>query len=273
MTTDRSTRLAVSRRLFAAATALALAGCGGGGSAGAPPPAPVPPPPPPPDPRPSGLYIGTMTRTTNGVAAQNPLQMLALSDDSLWMFYTRTYAGVLILEGFIECQASYGAGTLQSSNLADPNNGIGPGTLTGTFAADGSITARGVDPVRTIDFAASKAAAATFDPAATATLADVSGNWPATGINGLPGTLDISTGGALTGLYNGGAITGTVAPRAAGGNVFDVQVTFADSLSQLDGVTFAGIAWRSALADGTAQFIWAGVSADRQVFAGMLGVR
>lgn len=214
-----------------------------------------------------------MTRTTNGVVVANPLQMLALDDDSLWMFYTRTFAGVLILEGFIECQVGYGAGTLQSSTLADPNNGIGPGTLAGTFASDGSIAARGTDPVRVIDFAATKASTSVYAPATAAALADVAGSWAVTGINGAPAALDISASGAMTGLLNGASIAGTLAPRASGGNVFDVQVTLTDSLSQLNGVTFVGLAYRSFLSDGSSQLIWAGKSADGRYFDGMLGVR
>ncbi len=214
-----------------------------------------------------------MTRTTNGVVVANPLQLLARDDDSLWMFYTRTFADVLILEGFIECPVGYGAGTLQSSNLADPNNGIGPGTLAGTFAADGSIAARGIDPVRVIDFAAAKAPTAAWSAATEASLADVAGAWAVTGINGVPATLEVSATGAMTGVLGGASITGTLAPRASGGNVFDVQVTLADSLSQLNGVTFAGVAYRSVLPDGRSQFIWAGTSADRRYFDGMLGVR
>lgn len=263
---DGSTPLLVSRRLFAAAAALVVAGCGGGGGS-------TPPPPPAPNPQPSGLYTGSMTRTINGVATQNPLQMLALADDSLWMFYTRTFAGLLILEGFIECQATYGTGIIASSNLADPNNGIGPGTLAGTFAADGSITARGTDPVSVIDFTATKAATSIFNATATALLADVAGSWPVTGINGVPALLDISTAGAITGSINGAPITGTLTPHASGGNVFDVQVGISGLIGQPNNLRFAGIAWHSALPDGTSQFIWAATSADRQYFEGMLGIR
>ncbi len=213
-----------------------------------------------------------MTRRTNGVGVTNPLQMLATNDGRLWLLYTRTFADLLILEGFIECDVVYGDGTVQSSDLADPNNGIGPGTLVGTFAADGSVTLNGEDPVRVIDFQAQRALTDTYNPAGTAQLADVEGNWPVTAINGLPASMIVAADSSISGLINGAAFSGSLVPRSDS-NVFDVQLTVHDPLSLLNDVSFAGVGFVSTLPGGRTQFVWTGVSADRQAFQGMLGIR
>ncbi|HEU0189448.1 MAG TPA: hypothetical protein VFQ97_05570 [Gallionella sp.] len=85
--------------------------------------------------------------------------------------------------------------------------------------------------------------------------------------------MTIATNGSFTGSSGGCLFSGTFTPRASGKNIFDFTTTFGAAPCTLPGQTATGIAINYLLANGTRQFVVAGVDTGRTVGTAVFGVR
>jgi hypothetical protein len=107
-----------------------------------------------------------------------------------------------------------------------------------------------------------------------ANLAQITGAWTLSALDGTSADVTIAPGGSFTGANAGCSISGTIEPRASGKNVFDVSVTSGGAPCAAPGTTSTGIAVTYLLPGSTArQLVVAGVNAARTAGNAFFGVR
>ena len=231
-----------------------------------------------------GLYSGTGSSTTPGVTI-TPFQLLILENDEYWWMYGDSTPSRLVVESFTQGQGKSTTTTFTSLTNTDfgdqgatdpiftatyvPNVSIN-GTVTTTAPA--TATAPATDISATVS--AFPLAIATYDYNAAANLAAITGAWPLTAGDGSATTISISATGAITGYSGSCSLTGTIAPRESGKNVFNTSVTFGPAPCLRAGQTFTGIGLSYPIAGTiTRQLVIAGVNSGRTADTTLYGTR
>ena len=101
----------------------------------------------------------------------------------------------------------------------------------------------------------------------------IAGSWSLTTLDGDGLTMNVQNNGSFTAVSSGCGFGGTVAPRASGKNVFDVQLTFGPAPCALPGQRAAGIAVAYPLGNGRTQLLVAVVTPDRSAGQAAFGDR
>ena len=259
-----------SNFLIAAVSASFLVACGGGGGdspagSGTPTGGSTAPTATATPGQAQGFYAGNFV--FSGTPRQ--FQLAILENDEYWALYGLANAGGgLTVFGFIQGQGTTTNGTFTSSNLRD--FGVTPaaaGSLSATYqtgiSVSGTVTANGTPA----SFAANTSASDIATYNTPANLADITGSWVGTALDGVT-TFNLSIGatGAISGSSAAGCtVSGTMASRASGKNVFDVHLTTAASAAcgTAAGQSGNGIGASSLLSNGKRQLLIALVSADR----------
>jgi len=161
--------------------------------------------------------------------------------------------------------------TLNSSTEGQaPINAAFAANYVPDVSINGTITA----PEFSATFSAFPLAIATYDYNAAANLPAIVGTWPLTAGDGSATTISISATGAITGYSGSCTLTGTIAPRESGKNVFNTSVTFGPAPCLRAGQTFTGIGLSYPIAGTiTRQLVIAGVNSDRTVDTTLYGTR
>jgi hypothetical protein len=239
----------------------ALTACGGGGDGGTPAPVTTA----------EGAYSGTIGNNTS-VSAFNAV---VLEDGQFWTIYGNSVGGTLYASGLMQGQGASSNGAFTSSNIRDffyypPITG----TLTASFVAGASLNGTVTSSNGNFGFNGTAIPAAQFNYNTPALLADVVGNWTVTSTSTNVIALSIAANGSYTGHDNGGCtISGTIAPRASGKNIFNVQMLIGPAPCALPGWTGGGIGIYSTLANGTHQLILATVDSSRTYGSAAFGTR
>jgi hypothetical protein len=237
--------------------AVLLAGCGGGGgdspsSAGSP----------------EGVYDGSIS---NDLVHST----VVLDDNRYYAIYGEEIDGGLAVAGLIQGSGVPNNGSFTSADLRDYvfDGSVVSGSLSASYregvSFNGSITEQG----QTVTFTGTPANDSQYNYNTAANLSNITGGWDLTTLQGESLTLDIQPGGAFTASSPGGCtLDGTIAPRASGKNVFDVDLTFGAAPCAFPGESANGIAIES-LVDGQRQLIIAGTTTDRSNGTVMFGTR
>ncbi|MBV1776974.1 hypothetical protein KSF73_14745 [Burkholderiaceae bacterium DAT-1] len=196
-------------------------------------------------------------KTTEGRAIQG----VVLSDGGYVFLYSginapTTLAGVVQGTGISDKTV---AGYFSSSNTVQfslEKSTRFTGTVAATYASKGAFTGIVSTLAGSIGF--DLPYDSTYSDGAT--LKSLAGTWAATAVD-TSQTLTIAESGALTGLVNGCAQTGTIKPRTDA-NVFDVTLTFGAAPCTFAGQSVAGVMFKNktgalygALTDSGRQYV------------------
>jgi hypothetical protein len=251
----------------AAAITLVAAGCGGGGSDNAAEAAPGSQPPAAQS-KAEGAYQGSLS---NG----NDLAVLVLEDDTVWAMYQ--WNGYLV--GFVQGAGQSRNGSFTVADARDYdllNNNFTRGSLSASYVEGTSIQGTASASTGTVSFAATTAELAhVFNYAKPATLEAIAGTWPGFfGAGFDSATVNVSANGALSArTAQGCQISGSIAPRASGKNVYDLQIVFGPSPCALPGQSGKGIALITEPATGHRQLLAAVVNETRELGSTFVGTR
>jgi len=209
--------------------AMGVTACGDDapGNTGSPPP-----PPTPPQLRLEGLYSGSITQPDYG------LSLLVLDDATIWGVYAARATvpiafGVVQSAGVrINATGNY-VGSLEGRNYFYSAAGV-VGQILGSYTATDAFTGflPGLPPpvpAAPWAFSTTRVAEATFNYDAAAQLASVTGSWDVVTPRG-GSNLTILATGVVGGSVAGCQVTGNVAPRAGGKNVFNANLAFGPPL-------------------------------------------
>lgn len=239
---------------------LILSGCGGEG--GSTPPAPTI------TTTAEGVYSGTVS---NG----NSFDGIVLEDGSYYVLSGLRSAGALLVSGFIQGNGTSSNGSFSSTNAKEffangtvvaltVSASYGINNISGTVTAPGVVnTFTGTTPVNT-----------SYVYNTAPILSNITGAWTLADMKGGSIAMTIAPTGSFAGTGSTGCLfSGTFTPRASGKNVFDFTTTFGAAPCALPGQTATGIAINYLLANGTRQFVAAGVDAGRTNGTAVFGVR
>lgn len=195
-----------------------------------------------------GVFSGV---ATNG----DTFWIIILPNEELYGVYGTVTGNQILLDGMLT-----GQGTANSSGYtASVTDFFHTGTAeSGTFGAD-DFTGAGLDGTFTEDgtattFTAVSMEGSVWDYGTTfqtpASLSSVSGTWTGTLLNGMTTTVNIGSGGSVTGSSSGCSFTGTIDPDSSQKNFFDVSLTFGGSPCAFPNQTAKGIGVNYLLSDG-----------------------
>lgn len=271
------------RAMAAIALSLGLTACGGGGDnhpattpVATTPPATTTPPasttPPVSTPAPvttsaEGVYEGTIS---NGQSHFS----LILENGDTYVLFGQTVNTVFGVSGFLRGSGKSTNGAFTSTDIREYAPAVAPdvfainatyvaGTsLSGTFSGGGaSLTYTGAKPITS-----------NYTYATAAKLSDIAGAWTMNDLAGAKVTLNIGADGKFTGNSGACAVTGTLAPRASGKNVFDFTLVFGAAPCALPGQSATGEALSFTIG-AQRQLIAAGTDTSRQNGTAFIGVR
>lgn len=206
---------------------LALAACGGdGGGSAAPKPTP-------------GEAQGAWTGVLEDGRA---FETLILEDGTFYALYGRASAGTLYASGavvgFGEYEGNSAFRDLNARDFVSTGSWI-PAILDGYYERGKVIYGSVIEAGRNVKFTGSPTPTANYDYDAPAVLGALAGTWRMNATSG--DAVDLSVNGnTLTASSGGCSFSGSVAPRASGKNVFDVQFTFGGSPCRFPGEQMRG---------------------------------
>ena len=247
----------------AAFAAVALTACGGGESASETAGAGG---------SPEGVYGGTLTGSTSSA-----FRMVILENGDLWALYGTQGASTFAVSGLIQGAGAWSQGNYSVAQARDFGfqpavagrlNGRFEGTTAKTISGTGSFAGT------TIAFSGGPIAGSLYRYDTPASLTATAGTWTLTAISGEVIALNVASDGRFSGASNTGCtLSGTLAPRPSGKNVFDMTLAFGQAPCLLAGQGASGIALVTPLATGQSQLIVAGIDAARTVGTAAFGVR
>jgi hypothetical protein len=147
------------------------------------------------------------------------------------------------------------------------------GTVAATYVAGTSISGTVSFSAGTVSFSGAPIPSTTYDYNIPAQLADITGSWTLTALDGSTVALTIAGSGSFTAMANGCSITGTFSPRASGKNVFNLALTFGAAPCASPGATASGVAVSNPIPGGKRQLIVVGVNATRTAGTALFGNR
>lgn len=240
---------------FIAIATLGLAGCGSSNSSSSAPP-------PPPAATAEGIWVGANSGGSALVGA-------VLENGQYWLL---SHADQVI-NGIVQGSGTSLNGSFTSTNGIELRIGV-PNTPVNISASyrereslNGTITPQSGGTVATFT--------AAYDTSyeTAATLAAISGDWSGKQPAGETFALNISSAGGLVGTSSLGCLfTGTVAPRSADNNVFNLTITFGGGVCRPGTQTMTGIALIQG--SGASAVLFAAVlNADRSNAVGFYSTR
>src|ERR1700730_15103513 len=199
-----------------------------------------------------GVYSGT---TSSGYFFES----IVLPNDKFYEIYGTLMGNLYSVSGMVIGQGASGNGTY----TADVNELLYTGqtfsdSLIATDVPDSNLggTLIQVGKVSGVSFTGTALPASSFNYNAPASVADISGSWTGTQLDGTSTTVSISSSGTVNGSASGCPFTGSVAADPSNKNFFDVSVTFGGSPCAFLNQTASGVAVDSVLSDGVTQQLW-----------------
>ena len=246
------------------ACALAVTACGGGGGSTTASTAVTT--------KAEGLYSGTGSSTTPGLTV-TPFQLLILENDEYWWMAGESTPSRLVVDGVEQGQ---GESTNTTFTLTAISDGEPPITavIMANFVQNVSFNGTVTGPNFSATISAFPLDRTIYDYKAAANLAAIVGAWSLTALDGSATTINIASTGAITGYSGACTLTGTIAPRESGKNVFNTSVTFGPAPCSRAGQTSTGIGLSYPIAGTTTrQLVIAGVDSGRTATTALYGTR
>jgi hypothetical protein len=258
-------------RLALVVSAICLTACGGGGdsaSAADVAPAVVPT-------KAEGYYAGTFSTSAN---PNGVFETIVLENDDIWALYGgRSSTGGLIVYGMVQGKGASNNGSFPGTDLRDyySNGQVVSGSISASYVPGTSLKGNISSGNQTVAFTAAVPTTNNYSYNSVPKLADIVGSW--TGFNLLGGsdTVTIQSDGSLSSVDAGCLTTGTVAPRASGKNIFDLNIRIASTAAcgTSAGLTATGHVVTSLLTDGRRQLIALYVTPARDRASAFIAVR
>lgn len=251
------------------AGALVLAGCGGGGNdAPAPPVATAD--------TAEGVYAGTLSSASS---PYGPSELsLVLENGDFYFIYGNKTATAFGVAGFMRGPSVSGLrgafGATDMRDYAATRSGVT--TFASGIYATGISLNVGIGGPTSTSLSASYTGPAVNDTTYAysnhASLANIAGAWNLTDLAGTKVTLAVGADGKFSGTVGSCTISGTLAPRASGKNVFDFSLVYGAAPCAVPNQAISGAAIDYLI--GTAhQFIAAGNDTTRATGIAFSGAR
>jgi hypothetical protein len=201
------------------------------------------------------VYSGT---ASNGTA----FQTIILPTDQYYAIYGTTSGNTFTISGMLTGQGvsndgKYTATVTDFSNTGTTNTGSVSASYVVGSSITGTLTETG-NPALT--FAGTVMPSSSFNYGAAASLADITGSWTGTLLDGTSATVTINANGNFSGSDSGCLFSGTIRPSTSGKNFFDVSMSFGASPCASPNQTASGVAIDYLLSDGITHQLLAGVS-------------
>jgi hypothetical protein len=247
------------KKFAIAMSVLTLAACGGGGGGGGG------------DGSSTGAAEGIYEGTASASGQSTSIQVLVLEDDSFWLMY-----GATATEGFLQGQGVSSNGSFTSSNVKD--FGVVPATsltLSGTYSTTAhTISGSTASSNGVVSFSAGPVSSSVIYSYSTpANINTISGAWTLIALAGATVSVNISNSGAVGGISNGCQMSGTVAPRASGKNVFNLNMVAGPAPCPTPGQALSGIALAIPQQNGTTRLSIAYIDSTRTWGGAAFGTR
>lgn len=255
------------------AATLLVSGCGGGGGnsggsagmIGTTPPATGP-----------GLIVAGAAEGVYQSTGSNGLTALSLvlENDELFSVYGPNAGGVFGISGFLHGQGASNNGAYTASALHDytATTSTAGVTFKGTYVAGASLNGTVTSGATPSTWTGAALTSTTYLYATPARLADVTGAWTMTDLTGARVQLTIGSDGKFTGTSGGCLITGNLAPRVSGKNVFTFSLLSGAAPCASPNQAMTGIAVTFTIG-ATRQLIAAGNDASLAIGAAYVGAR
>jgi len=233
---------------FLCAVSLMLAGCGfvgggtnnnGGGGTGDTGKA-------------QGVYSGT---TSSGYY----FETILLPNDKYYEIYGTLIGNLYSVAGMVTGQGASGNGTYTANvnEFQYTGQALTDG-LSATVVPDSSLggTLIPFGKLSGVSFTGTAPAASSFDYNVPASLADISGSWTGTLLDGTSTTVTMNSDGTVSGSASGCPFSGTIVADPSDKNFFDVSVKFGNAPCSLLNQTASGVAVDFLLPDGVTRQLW-----------------
>lgn len=244
-----------------------LAGCGGGSSG-----ASVPPPSPAVSAL-EGVYQGTIAEGSITVMLENGQYFAIYGETTSDRFYTY---------GLVEGSGTASNGSFSSTNSKDYYKDLAgvDASLSATYSPDVNFNGTIAGGEASAAFTSVPFAGTAYDFKTAANVADITGSWYMTSMRDESFTVNITPTGAITGttaepLFRpvGCELTGTIAPRPSGKNVFNVSLNFGPAPCALPGQSFSGVGIAFVLPGGRPELLLSATNPTRTYAVGLAGAR
>ncbi len=217
-----------------------------------------------------GVYMGI---TTSGFM----FNTVVLENEEYWGFYgDQSLPGGVEVNGFMQGSGASDNGNFTSSNtrIFNGSGNTFTGNLSASYVSDSSFNGVGIfSNGSNLMFTGSVPTNKTYDYDTPASITDISGFWSGNILDGDIASLQIATSGAFVGSADGCIFSGTVSPRAAGKNIFDLTWTFGGAPCAQPKMTGQGIGVSYLLSSGSRELVLMVVNGSRSLGTGFYGDR
>ncbi len=215
-----------------------------------------------------GLYEGM---ASNG----RYFNTLVLDDDRYYIVYGVLVNADFIVDGLMSGSGVSGAGGFTSSDLRDfPAGGtVFLGSMNAAYIPATRFDAVVSRSGQAIGFDGSVPPPGRYRYDVPAQLADVAGAWNLRDLRGTVFALNLQPDGNFTGASGGCSISGKLAPRPGGSNVFDARIDFGPAPCVQAGQSATGQAVSYLRENGARQLLFAATDAGRTLATVLAGVR
>jgi hypothetical protein len=215
-----------------------------------------------------GFYVGKLGNSYSH-------RTFVLDNGQYYMIYGPDVGGIFAVSGLVQGSGQANNGTFTSPDLKDfysvralVRSGSLNATYTPGVSFNASLNEGSIGMTLT-----STANSGWFNYDSPAILADITGSWGLRSLWGSGPALNIMADGSFTGAAAGCSISGTIAPRASGKNVFDVRINYGASPCIPANRSGSGIAFTYVAGNQKRQLTFAGVDDPRNFGFLMYGER
>ncbi|MBV9342820.1 MAG: hypothetical protein JO159_18300 [Acidobacteria bacterium] len=203
-----------------------------------------------------GVYSGTDSQSRS-------FESIILPNDTYWAIFGTVSGNVFTVSGMLTGQGTSNNGkytakvtdfhyTGTSDNGSVSASYVTGSSISGTLSESGSTS---------VTFNGTFMPTSSFNYNSPANLANISGAWSGTLLNGTSAAISVNGTGAFSGSDSTGcSFSGTLSPDASGKNFFNVSLTYGASPCSLANQTSSGIAVDYLLSDGVTNQLVAGVA-------------
>ena len=221
-----------------------------------------------------GLYLGMLAAKTSE-ANLVPFLLLILENGEYWWMHGPGTASTLVLDNFVQGKGKSTGTTFASTtstHFADPT--IANASLTAIYVPNVSIDGASAASHLSATFSGVPSPRENYDHNAAANLSTIAGAWFLNTLDRQGAAINIGVTGVISGRSGACTLTGAIAPRESGKNVFNTSITFGPHPCPRAGQTSTGIGLSYLINDGgTRQLIIAGVDSGRTVSTALYGTR
>ena len=214
----------------------------------------------------AGFYQGA---TSNGYI----LDTLVLPDGRYLGLYWKQVGGVRTISGFIRGTGNALNGSFTGAGRGyDIDTTVSDGRLSASYRDNATINGTYNQPAGMFSFSGTALSTALYDFNRAPRIAEIQGTWSMPTLSEETLAVTIGADGKFTGTNGSCAFAGTLAPNAAGKNVFEVSMQFGKGCPT-EGLSAIGAAISSLQANGARRLVFAVTASDGTFGDVFVGIR